>query len=771
MDNIFPHRALRLKQFKMALVIILLILAACIVILNQYLIPHREWFGIKVMQVAVPILAIAFAGMMVSLPGKVVRSKITLLLMFFVVMGLGIHVYSGISRDERPMDIVYVLLFPFDSSMSAFFPSRGDYGVSSSWPADIRRDYLVFHALAYFYFAWLGFAVFGRKLLNRVMIHLIHPKYKNIIWGFSDGAFELAKDMIRNTHRDEPVFILDDDIEFNEEEERRIFNKLSNESIIVINSHYGNLSENPRDFDAHIYSWYHWRRMLTSGRFFKGHRHYFITEDQDFNVKYALKILTQLGFMSCKIKDVHLYVRTELEGVDLFFQNKIRKTGLSGKVEVHIFNQSDITARQFVEKYPVLDLMKRYNPTTGEKWLTLDDELLTIDGEVNILLLGLGWTGYEMMKKLVCDAQYLGDYKFNLVVIDNTYKDNNGQYQYMVREARRFGMNICINPLVWMDDQHQICCQQMRGGISIRQEGLDEKRITQSNGHMFYQWLGFEEPEVGAPNIIRFNRIIVALGNDEVNVNTALQLTKFRNSYLGAIEANNIDRMPEPVYAHVQDNDRYEFYENDDSSPIRVFGNLKSIYNVHHFVADDLNNIGKLVNHVYWHPDIAVLSEEMLLIDMNDGSVGREWAGCSIFDKDSSRSVAMNLMNVVTIAGGTAEAIEQKVRNSVCLERLAEMEHKRWNAFHYMKGICSWKIDEVEPVTINGKKKINGKLSIGGSLVRHICLVDFSELDEATTRINLLGNIGENFKETDRRIIRHFPQFYRIYKQYKTQKS
>jgi len=73
-----------------------------------------------------------------------------------------------------------------------------------------------------------------------------------------------------------------------------------------------------------------------------------------------------------------------------------------------------------------------------------------------------------------------------------------------------------------------------------------------------------------------------------------------------------------------------------------------------------------------------------------------------------------------------------------------------------MKGIKPWPIEEV--CELNGKK--NGKLYIYGALFRHICLVPHDKLDEASNRINLLkGRKSEDYKEVDRRIVRHFPIF------------
>ena len=771
MNDRLLHRTRRQHYLIVTIIVLIAVIIGCVWILDSIHSNESLWRWTLMLQCLIPLLSIVLAGVFVSLPGKIVRSKVILVFMFVALLCLGISVYANLESNKQP-GLLETILFPFNSTLASFFPSRGDYllteyqGCHEVNIYKFPSMYLLFHALCYFYVAWLGFSVFGRKLLNRVAAWIMPLSCKNLIWGYSEGAFELAKDMILNTEKDEPIFLLDDDIEFDSEKESRIFDRLSNESILAFSTHYENLSKSSLDFNASIFSWYYWRRKLTTGRCFKAYRHYFITENQDFNVKYALIILNQLYFQKNKLKGkTHIFVRTEQEGIDVFFQEKLND-GLSDYVEVHIFNQSDITARQFAAEHPILDLTDRVNPITGEKWLTINHESLHVDGEINILLLGLGWTGYEMLKKLVSDSQFIGDYKTNIVVVDNDYKQYHGRYQYIVQEAAKFGVNICINPLVWLDDMHKICHQWLNGEKCSRKEGLEEKSIHQANSHLFYEWLSFVPNDDNVVNILRFNRIIVALGSDELNINTALQITNFRNHYFGAKETIDSTLMPEPIFAHVRDKEAYSYYEESIGKtidpPIRIFGGLKSIYNAKTLVEEKMDRIAKLVNYVYSQYMIDVLTNEQLTEALQNGNAEKEWAKCTIFDQDSSRAVAMNIDNIVRIAGNI-DRLRKMLDEPLYIERLSELEHKRWNAFHYMRGIGSWKIDEVQEARDkNGKVKAKGKLFFNGALVRHICLVGYEELDAATRRVNILGNTSEDYKASDKRIIRHFPIFYQI---------
>lgn len=714
------------------------------------------------LQCLIPVLCIALAGIIISLPGKIVRSKGVLFSMFVVLVIYGIvvnHYFLG--NDSHTM--FERIFLPFNTTLASFFPSRGTYSYFISvYNRDWLIPYLIFHALTYFYFAWLGFSLFGRQLLNRAAIFFIPRNMRNFIWGYSEGALELAMDMLRSTERDEPIIVLDDDIEFDQETERRIFDKLSNESIMAVDKHYGSLSDSPEDFQSRWSIIRYLKYKTCSGAFFHGKRHYFITEDQDFNVKYALMLMNQLAYQKESLSGItHIYVRTELEGVGAFFQEK-RKNGLESLVEVHIFNQSDITARQFVDKYPVLDLANRTNPLTGKKWLTIHHDNLQVEGEVNILLLGLGWTGWEMLKKQVCNAQFIGDNKVNIVVVDNDYKQFHGRYQPIIEEAARFGVNICINPMVWIDENHKLCQQSLRAEQCAKVHHLEERNVHQANSQLFYEWLAYTDEALQMPNILYFNRIIVALGSDELNVNTALQLTNFRNHYLSAKEANDPSLMPEPIFAHVRDRERYAFYEKHAEAPIITFGGLKHIYSVSNLVNEKMDIVAKMVNYVYSQYLKEQLSREELMEAIKGNAAETAWAKCSIFDQDSSRAVALNLQNIITLTGGL-NCLQEMLCTSTNIDILGELEHMRWNAFHYMRGIAPWPIEQVQIAKDDkGKVKPKGKLFFNGTLVRHICLVGYDQLDEATCRVQSLGNTSENFKASDLRIIRHFPTFYEI---------
>lgn len=720
--------------------------------IGSWMISYGNSFWICVLQYVLPLLSIILAWLLVSLPGRVVNNRGLLILFFLALTGFGIFVYSNILEKQaaQPIDKSIYILYPINNTLSLFFPSRGD-SPDPSLVHTFKWYYYLLNYLAYFFFAWVGFSLFGRRLLNRTSMVFIRYRHRNIMWGYSEGALELAKDIIANATGEEPVFIINDDVQFNAEHERQILYQLGDESILAISTNFDKLSTDPGDFNRPLISW---RKMMRTGKYFGAHRHYFITENQDHNVKMAFLILNQIKLNIKRIHiKTHLYIRTEQPGIDAFFQQELDACpDLRNIVEIHLFNQSDLTARRFVMNNPLLKLAKRPDFTGLRAHpIEIDTRTCTVNGELNILILGLGWTGFELLNKIVCDASYIGDFRLNIIVIDDDYRHKHGHYIDIVTEASHHGVNICINPRVWINANHEIRQQSLDNSDVTAAEDLTERFVHTANGVLFYKWLTYQR------NIMRFNRIIVALGNDELNINTALTLHRFRLNYLTAASANDPALMPEPIFAHVRDKESYKYYKNN-KAPISTFGSMTNIYKVNVIINEETDTIAKMVNYAYCRYDCAQLTSDEIRQAFIDGSVDKCWDQCTLFDQDSSRAVAMNIQNVIDIAGGDSE-FALKLTIPPMVDRLGEMEHKRWNAFHFMRGIRRWDFDAVEPVIIDGKIKKNGKLVFGAGkiLVKHICLVPFDELDKASATINrMCGKQAEDYKASDRRIIRHF---------------
>jgi hypothetical protein len=414
-----------------------------------------------------------------------------------------------------------------------------------------------------------------------------------------------------------------------------------------------------------------------------------------FYVRMALKVVDFL--QTKKIKEPHLYIRTETERIDNFFINKPH-------VEIHLFNQSDLTARCFVKEHPMLDC----------PGVEIEPETLLVNYDFNLLLLGFGWAGHELLKKCICDAQFKGS-TFKATVIDEALKTKYGYYPVLYDEC-------------------------------IKEYNLNLISIT-IGGKAFYEWI--------TENLTSYKRIIVALGNDKTNIDIAITLARILQAK--GTKKSDIKNI---IFAHVREKKKFGYFKRKDNSSIIIFGDIEEIYTQEMVIQGKMDEVAKMVNYAYCRSDITQLEEK----DFNDNkaNVETEWKATINFNKDSSRAVVANVKNICTIAKG----YDIEKLGTEKLDILAENEHLRWNAFHLVNGIRKWNIEDIPENNTNAKYR-DGQ----NNLLKHGCLVEFKSLKKVTEKIN--QNIQaynendknkdkkktEDYQEVDRRIIRHFPLF------------
>lgn len=636
------------------------------------------------------VVLVGVAWVLVSVLYGYVKRTTLIVLSFFMLFVYGLTVYQGMNETVEYHDNqsrTTTIIAPINNTLSIFFPSRGAY--SEEDHSEIDASYQVLQLLSYFFFALLAFSFFGKKILNRSGCLLIRYRHKNLFWGYGDNGRTLAIDILNTSVDGQALFVLSNKLRDDQEQDNWIFDQIDNMGAVALYADYDNVS--------------------ISKRSFSGYRHFFLTEDQDFNVRMALHVLDQLVANTPKEK-THLYIRTEQEYIDQFFEAKFKAEELRKHIEIHIYNHSALTARQFVSDFPALE----------HKSLTVDTVDCQVQGRFHVLLLGFGWTGFELLKKMVCDVQFK-QIEFSFTVIDRDYEGKHGRYKYLLEDAFK-SYNIEINPL-------------FQGG-----------KPAQVNGEQFYDWLNEDA------RIKNFDRIIVALGDDELNVNTALQIHRFRVNY------QEVNGEFEPIFAHVRNFDQYKYYQNPESS-ITLFGGQVEINSSRVVINQEMDRVAKMVHYVYSKYDVPLFVEsEFDAIANNWTLIEEQWAKASLFNQDSCRAVAMNIDNMIRLCGGEQE-FRRRIQEPRYLELLAELEHLRWSAFHFMNGIREWKMCEVT--------NSNGKLRFGTILAKHICLVPYSELEAASATVNAArkpNDTQEDYKESDRRIVRHFALFLKFKK-------
>ena len=368
--------------------------------------------------------------LLLSATYRIVKKTRWLALLFLFIFCFGVFVYQGVNEQRYVLD-------PINNTLSIFFPSRGEYS-RECYGGDLY--YQLLHSVSYLFFAMIAFSFFGRRLLNRNGYYCIIRRHKNVFWDHSTGGMILAQDMLNRDLWQQAVFVLPNSIKDNEELDKALFEQIDSMGAIALY----------RDFDQ-------------MERFPSAHRHFFLTEDQDFNVRMALKVAR-----SAKTK-THLYIRTEMKLVELLFTNL-------PNIELYIFNQSDLTARKFIIDNHMLDVVPN-----------VQIENLLVRYDFRILILGFGWTGREVMNKCICDSQFLGA-TFSATIFDENFLDENGSYPMLYDE--------CIK--------------------AYQLDFMTNRSIRKVGSRGFYQWFEI--------NIGSYDRVIICMGDDRKNLDTAVTI-------------------------------------------------------------------------------------------------------------------------------------------------------------------------------------------------------------------------------------------------------
>lgn len=185
---------------------------------------------------------------------------------------------------------------------------------------------------------------------------------------------------------------------------------------------------------------------------------------------------------------------------------------------------------------------------------------------------------------------------------------------------------------------------------------------------------------------------------------------------------------------------------------------VHGIYHPDILATGKLDNMAMAVNHYY----------------MGEYSKGilQDWMDCDYFSRMSSRAFADSLDAVLSAAGRSQQqAMEGDWEFSLeHLDNLSQMEHARWNAFHFCMGFMPMSREEYDAradayrdqVAREGKSKIRIGKNMDGKT--HACLVSWDELDELSARENGITGGNVDYKQMDRNNILLVPKLLEIWK-------
>lgn len=392
-------------------------------------------------------------------------------------------------------------------------------------------------------------------------------------------------------------------------------------------------------------------------------RLYAFSGEYDSNLQYARMMFESLEKLKMPPENASLVLLGTDEWKGMMFQSSETRYGYG---EVVSFDEHEMAARLLTYKYPLCNAINF-------------DENCRASEDMNVLIVGFGRTGHEVLRKVIANGQFEGS-RFHATVYDPNFE-------------HRVGFIRSQYPEMFVNYEIDFEPQSGRGSKIF-------KFIKDNAKTLKYIVICIEDGEVARDIAVRMADRLHALGYP-LNVYTCN--TKSVRCYS----------------QYVMECETHWLYDSE------------LLY------SGELDRYAMKLNHKY----------------TGGKSVNEDWKNCSYFDRMSSRASVDYLVPLINRLRAKVNSGEL---TGVQRENLAKSEHLRWCAFHYTFGYEVMERDEFvrrvqdyqDEIDRLGESKI--KVTKDKNSLKHVCLVDWDELDEISKIENQITNGSKNYKDYDR---------------------
>ena len=621
-------------------------------------------------------------AMFVALLCFAMKRRIWMVLIGVAVFLFGVGVYMGwLGWMLQPSTSTTAdgVMEAFSRSLSAFYPSRGDY------ESEFSQSYLywLFHFFAILYITAIIVMLFGTEFVNRgfLLCRRLAGRPMNVFWGFCEEAKTIASGVVEG--KDSVVFVMP---------EKRLWTGLDD------------------DEDVHEVARSGWKWVLGGSGEMQwlsaAKRHFFMGPDGHRNVALAEALIR-----SYKGGDgISVYVRISATADDdVLYKWADKWNGDADKnVEVVVVREESLVSRRFLLDNPMLQCPR----------IAIDTTTATVSGDFKVLLLGFGSQGEMLLNDMICDSQYLTSggeaVPFEVHVFDRD-RAAYGGYEELCQEA--------------------VSCYHVK---------FDCLEIGSS---LF--WRRFRNEMAQRP----YNRVVVCLRDDRENISIASDIARvYREMHLSPCGV---------VYARVRDSliDAYVESTFEAEVPKRSFAPFGAISGTYSF--------GNIVTRK-WEKGAVWLNGDWGMepnAKHDDKKDAAAWKSAPFFNKESSRASFFHQRNLLRLIGYQVDENsddnmhfnDNDPKNH--LDVLAEDEHMRWMAFHFVRGIRVWRPtkDEIDEIAHRTGRKV--KHNMIGELNAHADLVPYADLPKVDALFDPINERhghkrGKDTQEKDKGFVR-----------------
>lgn len=568
-----------------------------------------------------------------------------------------------------------------------------------------KHENHMFHAmfsliafLAAFIFISFMVHVFFKDWMTRVKIKRMKPAENHFFFGISHSALSLSSDLAQKSTERLVVFVndfceLDDQNQYAQVHEnafvikrKSFFESISLEKEEGLFQLFKSKEEHKKSEEC--YEGIFHRLSVLKKKIEKAETNlYFLSDDDDWNIKNALLAMSELTEMVKKeaqkrgdntftIPLVRIHVVTYDEISEKYFKNSLIEE--QNFISVIIHNYATLVSRKLIEKYHPVDYIK------------IDSEKAVSENDFNPLIIGFGQIGTHVLRKLIEQGQFVGS-NFKATVIDRAIHLLEGRFEHLYPGVKA---------------------------------NYDIQFVEAEVGHSkFYETVR---------NLIdKTNYIVIALGQDELNIQTALEI----------LEINS--KNEKKLFIQLEDESHWKETLKKFQSQIQIFGESDEVFSENNILQRDVEMSGRLVHQVY---NILYNSSE-------------SFDRISRHEQLSNISAAEHIYAKVRLLGyeSLREFSDKFENNDAYIESLTKTqelnlsigEHLRWNAFHFIHGWTTLPMDEIHGNTKDERYK-NRKNT---ALRIHSCLISWEGL------VLLKQIIGRDMQIADTDSVKHLYDF------------
>lgn len=430
---------------------------------------------------------------------------------------------------------------------------------------------------------------------------------------------------------------------------------------------------------------------------------------------------------------------------------------------IRFFSPAEMRARKFAIENPITSMI----PTT---WIDVEKAKLKKSYNIGNIFVGFGITNKQILEKSICNNQLLG-VDYNAFVIDKNAKNHEKQFH-----------NSAIG----------LFRPELKSGKDEKGQDRYFKNPSEKNKFVFEEqdalYLEFYEKICEEVERNDFATVIVALGNDKLSLETALELRQKlheRDLLVGETDRQAYQRVK--IFVKIIEKTVFSdesLLNHASDCKIKTFGADKEVLSEEYIINEKLDTIAKRIANEYCDNSSKEVAEYT------------KWDGLPEIERDSNRYAAMSIRTKLNLLGFELKESNEEQDNAVAKlyeatygmnfanrqqatvnkqwttndfsdgyvdfperdekgniadtarNNLARLEHQRWSAFYLSNG---WTKLEKAKVTADVRKDVQAK--------QHACLTVFEELEklrdlQASDAVTKKG-VSEEHAKSDEDTVRY----------------